>query len=262
MRHIVVSAFVFTSTVALSTSAFAQEADKRSNERPKPSVGYVVEAGLSSTKLSHGAPKYDTKSTPATEDLVAVRLKNFGPGVLQLGSSFAMALGDTTKKYEKAEEVVPAVTYGGKVGVLQLEVGGRVWLYPRMGQVRQEVEGIARVSLPNKYVTPTLDLFPCFMDKEGLYGFVGLEHLFKLGSHFQIRPRAHVGAQGYDVKSERFHAQEVSVSSAVTALFGEGFYAAIRPSYTTLVNPSHYLADASFGGRSVAYLGFAVGAQR
>lgn len=262
MRHIVVSAFVLTTTVTLSTNAIAQEADKRSSAQPPPSVGYVVEAGLSSTKLAHGAPKYDTKSTPATEELAAVRLKDFGPGVLQLGSSFAMALGDTTKKYEKAEEVVPTVTYGGKAGVTQIEVGGRVWLYPRMDQVRQEVEAIGRVSLPNKYVTPTLDLFPCFMDKQGLYGFVGLEHLFKLGAHLQIRPRAHVGGQGYDLKSERFHAQEVSVSSAVTALFGEGFYAAIRPSYTTLVSPSHYVADASFSGRSVAYLGFAVGAQR
>ncbi|AKV02455.1 hypothetical protein AKJ09_09118 [Labilithrix luteola] len=225
-------------------------------------MGYVVEAGLSSTKLVHGAPKYDTKSTPATEDLVAVRLKDVGPGTLQLGSSFAMALGDTTKKYEKAEEVLPSVTYGGKMSVMLLEVGARVWFYPRMAQVRQDVEGTARLSIPNGFLTPTLDLFPCFLEKQGLYGVVGAEHLFKLGSRFHVRPRAQVGAQGYDAKSERFHAQEVSVSSAVTALFGEGFYAAIRPSYTTLVSPSHYLADASFGGRSVAYVGFAVGAQR
>lgn len=38
--------------------------------------------------------------------------------------------------------------------------------------------------------------------------------------------------------------------------------AAFRPSYTTLVGPSRYYADASFGGRSTAYLGFAVGVQR
>jgi hypothetical protein len=260
MKVTVVSAVVLASVSAFSGSALAQEGAPPPSK--EPSIGYKVEAGVGSTKLTHGAPKYDTKSTPVTEDAVFARLKDLGPGTLQAGATFALALAPTTKKHEKSEELLPTVTYGGKLGPVQAEGGMRIYMYPRAEQQRQDIEGLARLSVPNRYVTPTLDVLPEFSEKRGVYAFVGAEHDFKLVSWLSIRPRLSFGEQGYALKSERLHAQDVTASAFVQAQLGGGLYAALRPSYSTLVGPDHYYKDPSVGGRSIAYLGFAVGAQR
>lgn len=246
----------------LSSSAFAQDEDKAPTERKELSIGYQLEGGVASTHMVRGAPKYDTKRTPATEDSMMIRLKNLGPGTLQLGTSFALALDHTVKKHGKSEEIVPIATYGGKLGPIQADVGMRVWTYPRMDQPRQDVEIVGRFSMPNKYIVPTFDVYPSIAEKQGASALLGVERRFNLTSWLSVRPRCSYGMQGYDLNREHFHAHDFQVSSQVTAQSRDGFYASVRPLYSYLTGPSEFYKDPTFSGRSTGYIGMTFGVQR
>lgn len=249
--------------VAFATSAHAQEDADKAPKKSSPPIqfGYQLEGGIASTHMVHGLPKYDTKRIPATEDLAMVRVRNLGPGTLTFGTTFALALDTTVKKHSKSEEFFPMAMYGGRVGPLQVEVGGRVFVFPRMDQARQDIEVIGRVSYPNKYVTPTFDSFSEVSEKKGEWATVGLERRIDFTTWLSIRPRVSYGMQGYELKSERFHAQDVTASAFLTATTKDGFYASLRPAYYYVAGPEHYYKDPSFAGRSTGYFGFMVGSQ-
>ncbi len=232
-------------------------------EVPAWSWGYQFEAGIANTHLGHGSPKWDTKTTVGTEDLATLRLRNLGGGTFTAGAAFAVPFGRTRATRPISLEIHPIAVYLRDFGAVRTELGAQANFYPRrVGQVRGEVEGILKLSIPNKVLTPVLELYPEVVARGGLYASIGAEHAVRFTSWLNAFARLSSGAQGYVQGHEAPHAQDVTLNGQVRAELGEGFYVALRPMYATRLAPARYYADPSFAGRSFAYVNFSFGAER
>jgi hypothetical protein len=230
----------------------------------EPAIGYKLEAGAATTHISQGAWKYATKTTPATEDFAGLRVRFGDYGMITAGGSASIALASASGQPQTAEELTPTLTHSVQLAPVSLTTGFRVKMFPRAtgkNDVDGAYEGILKAALPNPYVTPVFELAPEFVRKKGTYGLVGAEHKFELW-RLAITPRAQFGMQGYEVKSERFHPNEVMVTAPAKLKFDGGLYALFNPGYSVLVEPAHYLKDSSFSGRSVGFALLAFGAER
>jgi hypothetical protein len=270
MKNLIVTLAMFPLLLVSATEAAAQErppvaerpaSEPKSQEAGGIAPGYQVEAGAASTRVSKGSAKFATKTTPTTEDLAMLRVSGMGPGQLTIGSTFYAALASAAGQPTSSMEVDPQAFYGGRVGPVHMGAGFKLTLLPRAADVDAAYEGIARFSVPNRFVTPTLEVLPELVQKRGFYSVFGLERSFKIASWLSIKPRGSLGEQGYEVKSERPHFQDLTGSVQVKADITDTFYALVRPAASYLTGPDHFYKDPSFGGRSVAYLAFAIGAQ-
>ncbi len=251
------------------------DADQARNDRDKPSsaapaktdrarfISYQLEAGVASTHVTRGVPRYDAKSIPSLYNLVNLRVRGLGPGVLSLGGTSALALAPTPETRGRSLELLPTITYGGRIGPMQLDVGARLFLFPRAEVVDAQYEGVVRASLPNPYLTPTLEIYPEVRRRKGAFVIVGLERTFNPSRWLRIRPRVAASEQGYVVNDERPHGQDVTASVQVHVSVPESpFYVVARPAYSVLAGPDRLYDDPSFSGRSVAYATVSLGVQR
>lgn len=227
------------------------------------SWGYRLETGIANTHLGHGSPKWDTKTTVGTEDLATFRLRNLGGGTFTGGAAFAVPFGRTRAARPISLEIHPLAVFLRDFGPVRTELGAQANFYPRrVGQVRGEVEGILKLSIPNKVLIPIIELYPEVVARGGLYASIGAEHRIRFTTWLNGFARLSSGAQGYVQRNEAPHAQDVTLSGQVRAELGEGFYVALRPMYATRLAPSRYYADPSFAGRSFAYANVSFGAER
>jgi hypothetical protein len=244
--------------------AAAKDAPPESSPRAAEegaSIGYKAEAGVASTHMSQGVPKYATKSTPATEDFVGLRLKLGRFGTLMAGSGASIALASASSQPKSSTEFVPTVLHSVKIAPVSLAAGFRIKFQPRADVSDAAYEGLFKASLPNGYLTPVIELWPEVVRKRGLYAEMGVEHDFTIG-HFSLVPRATFGVQGYDEKSEHLHPNELMATVPGKWSFGDGLYALIKPGYSYLIGPDKFVKDPSPGGRGAAFALLAFGAER
>lgn len=260
-----VSAFLVLSTLSTVASAqpppAAKELPAQRQHGDELSVGYRLELGASTTYVVRGASQGATKTTPSTEDLMVLRFDNVGHGKLSIGTAFAMPFAGLAGQPQYAMNVIPFAGYQVMLGPVQSTVGFAVKFFPNAHVVDGQYEGLARVALPNRYVTPFVEVYPELVRRRGAYAAAGLERELLAGS-FSFRPRVLVGAQGFSESHESFHANEAMAMLISRANVGSGFYTQITPAYSMLIGPDRYVRDASWSGRSVAYAVVGVGVER
>lgn len=266
MKPVITSMIVIVAALSCSSPSRAAEQERDvAGPAPDPeaiSLGYQMEAGVSSTHLGHGAPKWDGRFKPGTEDLAALRVKNLGGGLLTGGSSFALALGPTPMTRRVSMEVHPFALFVRDFGALRTETGVQANFYPRAVQPRGEVEGIFRWSMLHQVLTPFVELFPEVVARGGAYVAAGVERGFSPTRRLALAVRISAGAQAYIQGSERVHGQDVTVAGAAKLVLTDGVYVALRPAYGTGIAPAERYADASLAGRSFGYVNLSVGFER
>lgn len=257
--------FLTVSTLSAIASAQAPSADKGPEaQHPRSdeiSVGYQIELGASTTHVVRGASQGGTKTTPSLEDLAILRFDNLGKGKLSVGSTFAMPFAGPAGQPEHATSIYPSAIYQRRLGPLQGTVGFVVKLYPNADVVDGQYEGVVRVALPNRLVSPFVEVYPEVVRRRGVYTAAGLERELARGP-FSLRPRVLVGAQSFAESHESFHANEATVMLPARVKLGSGLYAKLTPAYSVLIGPDRYVKDASWPGRSVAYAVVGVGVER
>ena len=251
---------------ALSSAAHAEPpAPKEKPPARAPSagesVGYQIELGASTTYVVRGASQGATKSTPSTEDLMVLRFRDLGPGQLSVGNAFAMPFAGLAGQPQFAMNIIPFTAYQLMLGPVQTTVGFAVKFFPNAEVVDGQYEGLTRVALPNRYLTPFVEVFPELVRRRGVYAAAGVDREILAGA-FSFRPRVLVGAQGFSASSESFHANEATAMLVARAKLGAGFYAQLTPAYSVLIGPERYVSDSSWSGRSVAYAAFGIGVER
>jgi hypothetical protein len=271
LAHLVLAAALTSARTAVAQTAPSEEEEPPNSEAQagegaehgeehRPALGYQAELGVASTHLWQGVWQYRTKSTPASEDYAGVRLKLGRYGTIAAGVGATLALSSPSSQPDGGMELLPTIAHGVHLAPFHVTTGLRVLLFPRADLVDRKYEGFIEASLPNAYVTPVVEISPEVVRERGVYAFAGVEHKFTLG-HLTVTPHAHFGIQGYDEDSERLHPNEIMVTVPAKWSLGGGLYALLKPGYSVLVEPDHYLKDPSFSGRSLAFAVFCFGAE-
>jgi len=259
--------------VATSLAAHAQErrpdADvperaapaKKKNKKDGVAIGFQLESAAASVHVSRGNSRGATKTTPATEDLAALRVRGLGAGVLSLGTSFSAPFTRTANQPRNAMDVIPFVNYRAPLSPLEMTGGFVLKIFPDAEIVDGQYEILTRVAYPNKWITPAIEILPEVLRRRGAYAAVSLEHDFVYGP-VSIRPRVLLGSQGFDLEDEPFHVNELTAIALARVMLGSGFYAMARPGFSLMLAPARYVDDPTWRGRSLAYVAVGMGVER